>query len=281
VICAACWIALAGPQLYWQQGGERGATAALRWQLGWVAPPENWIFFWGKNLGAFWIFLALALAAPAILPPLARRFLWGFMPLFAIGNIVVFQPWDWDNHKVFLFWFLAVCIFVAALVVHFWRENHSVVLRTLLVGTLATMLASGVLANLYQLAGNDRHPILNAEEVELAALVRDQTPPRARFVTGLGNSHPISTLSGRSVIMSYPGWLWTHGIDSQQRERDVREIYAFGPRAAQLLAQYSVDYVVVGPSERQDLKANVAAFSTRYQPVITTQNYTVYKVGTR
>ena len=60
----------------------------------------------------------------------------------------------------------------------------------------------------------------------------------------------------------------------------MREIYALGPQAQALLSKYAVDYVVIGPSERQDLKANVAAFNARYRPVISTANYTVYRVRT-
>jgi hypothetical protein len=271
------WLLLALPQLYVQQGGDRGATAALRLQPGWVASPDLWPWFWLKNLGAFLPLLLLALTQPDLLPERSRRFLWGFMPVFALANLVVFQPWDWDNHKVLLYWFLAVALLVAALLVHFWRR-HALLVRGLLAVMVLTMTLSGLLINLHQLLGRDRHQLATTEELALAELIRVNTPARAVFAVGLQNNHPVPMLTGRRVVMSYPGWLWTHGIDVSDRERDLREIYALGERAPALMEQYGVDYVVIGPGERNDLAANVAAFQARYPVVVSSTNYAVFDV---
>ncbi|HEY0603308.1 MAG TPA: hypothetical protein VGD58_10375 [Herpetosiphonaceae bacterium] len=272
------WVLLAVPQLYIQQGGERGATAALRLQVGWIAKPDSWLWFWLKNLGAFLPLLLVALTQPDLLSVRAWRFLWGFMPVFALANLVVFQPWDWDNHKVLVYWFLAVAILVAALLMQTWRQQRSIVVRGLLVVVVLTMTLSGLLVNLHQLLGLSRYQLANTEEIMLADLVRTQTPERAVFAAGIQNNHPVPMLTGRRVVMSYPGWLWTHGIDVAERERDLREIYALGERTDALLKQYGVDYVVIGPGERNDLAANTAAFQARYPVVISTPNYQVFDV---
>lgn len=272
------WVLLAVPQLYIQQGGERGATAALRLQIGWIAKPDAWLWFWLKNLGAFLPLLLVALNQPDLLPARAWRFLWGFMPVFAIANLVVFQPWDWDNHKVLVYWFLAVAILVAALLMQTWRQQRSALVRGLLVVVVLTMTLSGLLVNLHQLLGLSRYQLANTEEIMLAELVRTQTPERATFAVGIQNNHPVPMLTGRRVVMSYPGWLWTHGIDVTEREQDLREIYALGERATTLLEQYGVDYVVIGPGERNDLAANTAAFQQRYPVVISTPSYQVFDV---
>ncbi|MBV9791028.1 MAG: hypothetical protein JOZ51_22730 [Chloroflexi bacterium] len=272
------WVLLAVPQLYIQQGGERGATAALRLQIGWIAKPDAWLWFWLKNLGAFLPLLLVALTQPDLLPKRVWLFLWGFMPAFAIANLVVFQPWDWDNHKVLVYWFLAVSILVAALLMQTWRRQRSPVVRGLLVVVVLTMTLSGLLINLHQLLGRSRYQLANTEEIALAELVLTQTPADAVFAVGIQNNHPVPMLTGRRVVMSYPGWLWTHGIDVTERERDLREIYAFGERATALIEQYGVDYVVIGPGERNELAANVAAFQSRYPVMISTPNYQVFDV---
>ncbi len=272
------WVLLAAPQLYIQHGGSRGATAALRLQVGWIASPDSWPWFWLKNLGAFLPLLLPALAERDLLPARSRRFLWGFMPVFVIANLVVLQPWDWDNHKVFGYWFLAVTILVAALMTQTWRQQRSIVVHGLLIFIVMTMTFSGLLINLNQLLGRDRYQLANTEDIALADLVLAQTPERSVFAVGLQNNHPVPMLTGRRVVMGYPGWLWTHGIDATGRERDLREIYAFGARASALLAVYGVDYVVIGPFERDELGANVAAFQERYPVVISTQNYMVLDV---
>ena len=279
LIFGVAWLALAVPQLIVQQGGQGSDVRLIRWDIGWIAPPDPWPWFWLKNLGWFVPLLLVALANRRLLDSTARRLLWAFMPTFAICNLFAFRPWAWDNTKLLFYWFLAVSILVAALLVRAWREQGTPLVRTILVGIVATMVLTGVLMNVQQLLGKDRYQLVNAEEVRLAEIVRDQTDPHAIFVTGTQHNHPIPVLAGRQVLMSYPGWLFSSGIDYAQRERDLRAIYAFTADAPQLLASYNVDYIVIGPTERTDFKANTAAIRARFgQPVIATGQYEVYKV---
>lgn len=273
------WVAIAVPLLQFQQGGEQGATDALRIHLGWLAAPDNWLWFWLKNLGWFWPLLALAWWERDILPPLTRRFLLGFMPVFGVANIVVFQPWDWDNHKLMVLWFLAVCLLVAALITKVWNTERPFLTRLLLSGVVLSMILSGLLVNLQQLLGRDRYRLSDREEMQVAEAVLAQTPSRAIFTIGSDVDHPIPTLTGRRVLMGYWGWLWTHGIDYGERERDLKAIYAYTDNTPSLLAKYNIDYVVIGPVEREQLQPNVKAFRQRYPQIITTPNYEIFAVS--
>jgi hypothetical protein len=271
------WIILAVPQLYAQQGGERGALAALRWQVGWVSAPDGWLWFWVKNLGWFVPLLVFALSQHRRQEPVSGRFLLAFMPVFVLANLIVFQPWDWDNIKVLLYWFLASSILVGVVLTQLWNARR-LLARGFAVIVVTTMVLSGVLLHIDQLVGNDRHLLLSGEELELGAAIRAQTPPDAIFVAGLHHNHPVSVVSGRRVVIGYPGPLWATGLDYESREQDVRAIYQFAANTPQLLAKYNVSYVVVGPRERDQLKANSAAFRTHYRHILHTAHYDVYKI---
>jgi uncharacterized membrane protein len=78
--------------------------------------------------------------------------------------------------------------------------------------------------------------------------------------------------------MSYTGWLYAFGIDYGERERDLRAIYALAPNMPALLDKYNVEYVVIGPGEIQSFKPDVAAFRARYQRIISTGSYEIFKV---
>ena len=285
------WVVITVPQLYVQLGSERGALGALRMQVGWMAPPDSWPGFWLTSLGCFLPLLGLALAQRNLLPAPAQRFLWAFMPVFAIGNLVVFQPWDWDNTKVFLYWFLAVCILVAALIAKTWRRSSlpirwgrlagigTFMVQWLLAGVTLSLILSGLMVNLKQLLEQDQHLFLTLEEVQLAEAVRAETPRHTIFVVGLQHNHPVPMLTGRQVVVGYSGWLSTQGYDYEERERDLYAIYALAPNAPQLLAKYRVDYVVIGPREREELAANLAAYLAHYPTIIRTANYQVFAVG--
>jgi hypothetical protein len=274
----APWIALAVPQLLAQQGGAPGALRAFRWQLGWVAGPVPWWWFWLENLGLFVPLGLVALLARDLLPAPSRRFLLGFMPVFVAANLFVFQPWDWDNTKVMVWWFLAVCVLVAAWLARAWREHRSLPARIAWWMALLVLTLSGLLADLDQGLGRDRHLFLTREELEVARQVRERTPPHALFVVGTQNNHPVPVMAGRRVLMSYPGWLWSQGVDYHDREREVRAIYALAPDADSLMHHYRVSFVVVGPVERAELGADEAAWRTRFPAVVSTRRYRVYDV---
>ncbi|HEX2034440.1 MAG TPA: hypothetical protein VHS99_09670 [Chloroflexota bacterium] len=290
VLFFAAWVVIAAPQLGLLLGSEHQA-GAVRLQVGWMAGDDAWPWFWLKNLGFFLPLLGLALVRRRGMPVPGYRFLWAFMPVFVAGNLVVFQPWAWDNTKIFVYWFLGVCILVAALLAHAWRAHpvhpeqdvmHSVraaAVHGLVAGAVLVMTLPGLLANLDQLLGKDRHLLLTAEELRVAAAVREQTPRRSVFAVGLQHNHPVTVMTGRPVVMGYPGWLWTHGYDYTERERDLRTIYAFGPNAPELLKKYGVSFLVMGPTERQQLGGDSAAYRQHYRTIVRSANYEVFAVG--
>jgi hypothetical protein len=270
------WAAVAGPQLAWLRGAEAGPLAALRWAPGWVAHPDPWIVFWLLNWG---LLVPLAIAAVArrdLLPSRSRRFLLALLGLFIPANLVVFQPWDWDNTKVLVWAYLAACILAAAVLGRAWRGP--VAARAAVGLGLATLLLSGLLENLGQGLGRERHRLLTAEEITLAERVRADTAPGALFVCGLQHNHPVPVLAGRRVLLSYPGWHWSQGLDISDRERDVRAIYSLAPGADAILARHGVSYVVVGPWERAHLGADPGGFRARYPVAIATASYEVFDV---
>jgi hypothetical protein len=277
VLFFAVWTALALPQVWLQQNGGPGAISAMRVQLGWVAAPDAWPWFWLKNLGLFVPLAATALARGDPAVPRARRFLTGFMPLFLIANVVVFQPWAWDNTKVLVYWFLACCILVAALVSRVW-ESSGVPGRAMTAAALATMVLSGLLENFGQALGRDRHLVLSAEELRLADSTRARTPPQAVLAVGLRHNHPITLLTGRRVVLGYPGWMWSQGLHYQERERALGAIFALTQDAPRLLRQYGVDYVVIGPDERQRFAANLEGYRARFPTLLRTENYEIFAV---
>jgi uncharacterized membrane protein len=200
------------------------------------------------------------------------------MPTFVLCNLIVFRPWDWDNSKFFFYWFLAVCILVGMLLTKTWREHRSAAVRTVVAGIVATMVLSGLLVNYQQLAGKDHNLLLSMEELRVADQVRKLTPAHATFVVSFQHNHPVPVMAGRRVVMSYTGWLFAFGVQYQERERDVRSIYALAPNTAALLEKYNVDYIVIGPGEEQEFKPNVELFRSRYPRIINTENYEIFKV---
>ncbi|HTM57307.1 MAG TPA: hypothetical protein VL123_02710 [Candidatus Udaeobacter sp.] len=273
------WIAIAVPQLLLLLHAGAGPLSAFRFHPGWIAAPDPWGWFWLKNLGLILPLAVAGLAWPGLFTRDSRRVLFALMPAFLIANLFIFQPWDWDNTKILTLWYLGISILCGAALAALWRRWAGAVPRIALGVALASMVLSGLLLNLDEMMGRDRHTLLSHEELDLARMIRERTPPHALFAAGLRHNHPVAVLSGRRVLIGYPAWLWSQGIDSAAEERDLRTILAFAPGAPELIARYGIDYVVVGPEETEKLGANPGAYASRYPCVIRTASYSVFAVG--
>ncbi|TMD42243.1 MAG: hypothetical protein E6I88_05495 [Chloroflexi bacterium] len=276
----AAMLVLAVPRLLMAVPGDPGLPPEHqypRWLIGWMSGSDLPAWFWIKNTGLFWPLLLLALLSPLALNRRARALIAPFSLVFLVANLVKFQPWDWDNSKLLVFWYMASAVAVGALMLRIWRMAAA---GGILAGAAwVTLIASGALSLLQVLPPQGPSFVwFSAEEVRLAAEVRQATPPRAVFVTGEEPTNPIADLAGRSVLISYPGWLWSSGINYAQREADLARIYNGGPAALALLSHYHVRYLVVGPSERATLHPNVDYFSATFRLVLQSANYQIYQV---
>lgn len=293
----AVTLVLAVPRLLMAVPGDKSLVALSpcyaypKLMAGWMSsacPPHGYDFppwFWLKNTGLFWPLLLFALLSPLALKGRARILLAAFSLVFLVANIVKFQPWDWDNSKVLVFWYMASGVAVGAMLIRVFRTTA--VGRALAGIAWLTLIASGALSLLQFLPPQGpTYPWFSAEDIQLAAQVRQLTPPRAVFVTGADPTNeiaaypnnPVADLAGRSVLMSYPGWLWSYGINYAQREADIRRIYNGGQPALDLLHHYHADYLVIGPSEMANLHPDLDYFNTRFQLAIHTAHYSIYAV---
>lgn len=245
---AAVIVAL--PQLLSQLGGGVGALSHTHFALWWESAKDGPVLFWLKNLGLFAPLLLFALWKRDLVSPRVRRFLFAFMGIFVVVNVVAFQPWTWDNHKILVYWFLAMTLLVAGLLAWAWRRWRSVIPRLGLVAAVLTMTTSGVFEDVGAFAGQSRYGMLSNDGIAFAAQVRERTDPHALFVIGPENHDPDSMLTGRRIFVGYPNWLWTEGIPYEFRTAVVQQMYRDLPNAGQLFATYSIDYISVGPYER-------------------------------
>jgi hypothetical protein len=193
-------------------------------------------------------------------PPDLLRFAMTTTPIFIVANVVVFQSWDWDNTKLFAYWYLGGALLVAALCVHWWHAFGGVIrrraaphLRPLAdigrgvasVVTAMSVLATGVIVMLRFLpwqpacgapgaeaghctAGPVSGPytLVSAADLQAAQAVDAAVPRQAVFMTPPRFDDPITVITGRPVVAGYHGWLWSYGLDDRQRQADVTAAYA-------------------------------------------------------
>jgi hypothetical protein len=241
----------------------------MRFQPGWLGRDEPiQIIYWVRNLGLPLLLLLFAYFAG---PPHWRRFYLAFVCLMLIAVLFVLSPNDYDNLKLMYVWYAPTCVLIGMWLARLSRKRWLFPLVTI---TLVVSIASGVLA---VRRGMIEHEMMfTAEQAQAAGYVRDHTAPRALFLTAPTFHQPVLNLAGRPVVRGVTDWLWSHGYNFQEREADVRRIYAGAEDAAELLRYYRIDYVYLGEVERVDMKADPAFFESRFPVLYRSPAITIY-----
>lgn len=275
--------------------------------------PQYW-WFWIANTGIA-VLLCAVVAVAAVLrlgggrlgqlghrlhspfAPDLRRLALALTAVFGVANIVVLQSWDWDNTKLFAWWYVGAALLIASLVVHWWRRWWRGIAAAAI--TVSVVL-TGVLVLLRLLpwtpaavAVGGPYLVASADEIRMAHQVAVRTSPHAIFVTqGIPND-PLLTVGGRTAVEGYVGWLWSYGTDLDSRATDIRTIYAgcvayaADPCAVfPLLRRYGADYVEVdsraGLPGMTQPEPNAGWWSSQGFPVVARSgSITVYDVRGR
>ena len=272
VMISWCWFAvpiatIALPQMLWII--PRHSHTFLRVQLGWMAGNDPILLFWLKNLGFhLFVFLGAFFVARREL----KTFCLAFAGIFLISNVLVFQPYDYDNLKIMVWWFLVSCLLAAYLLQRLRFRLGTGVALFLLTGLTVT----GIISVYREM--NLSWRLFSSDDLALAEFVKDHTSREALFLTSDKHNNPISCLAGRRIVMGYRGWLWTHGIDYRRRERDVLAMFSGRDDASSLLQMYGVNFVLFERDRAAELGENRKFLAEHLIEVYASKNYTLFAV---
>jgi hypothetical protein len=274
------------PELIWSiTGSATHAGKFFAMHFGWDSGTQNFIWFWIKNTGFVMPLLIAGLVAVMIAQkrksdPESREsdsklyFYIPFALIFVLANIFKFAPWEWDNIKLLIYWFVASLPFICLILAMLWQKKWP--LKIVAALCFAVLTFSGGLDVWRTVSGQVNALVFDQNAVEFGKQINLRTAPNAIIMNAPTYNSP-AVLSGRISVMRYPGHLGSHGIDYAGRERDVRAIYMGSPNAAELIEKYGIDYAIVSPQERT-LPGFNEGFFRQFPVRATVGEYTLYKV---
>jgi hypothetical protein len=280
VLFAASASALALPQMFFatRDSGVR-AGQFFGWEFGWAHGQTNVVWFWIKNTAVFIPLLVAALVWRGA--GVSRRLLFFYLPFvlcFVVPNVYRLSPWVWDNIKVLLYWWVASAPLVALVLVRLWRRGGA--WRAAALALLLMQTAAGGLDVWRAASGAVERRSFDPAGVAFAEIVKQETDPRSLILHAPTYNDPVY-LTGRRTYLGYPGHVWSHGIDYTAREAELKRIYSGSPEASSLIQSAGIEYVVVGPLEREELRKhglNVnESFFAKYRKVGEAGGYRLYK----
>ncbi|MBX7055246.1 MAG: hypothetical protein K1X36_09840 [Pyrinomonadaceae bacterium] len=283
---------IAVPELLWSMSGSASeAGKFIGWNFGWDKGDANVIWFWLKNTGivipmiAAGIYLVLTFAKAgdgehsmkAEPMPDARSLLLFYIPfllLYVVSNAVKLAPWEWDNIKVLIYWYVGSLPLIAVALAKIWESGTK--FRALAVACVLAMTLSGGLDVWRTMSGQNKIRVFDTDAVRLAEQIKAKTPPNALFLNAPTYNSAV-VLTGRRSFMRYIGHLSSHGIDYAEREEQTKRIYDGGGVAELYLRKNEIEYVLVSPEERNSLGANEEFFK-KYSVIAESGQYRVYKI---
>lgn len=271
---------LALPQIFfWTISSQTTGSGFLRTQLGWTANEgDNWVWFWTKNIGIVFVLLVPAIFA------VKRRLLSvysGALILFIIANLVLFQPNDYDNNKVFYVWYMFSVFLVTAYVFSIYQRMKGINARWLLMailiffGTFSAVLTIGREANSAGIQNYDKSAVAVAE------YVNKHTPKNALFISGDQHVNPISTFTGRKLYCGTGLFLFFHGVNYQERAGEIATMYKSPDQFGALAAKTKIDYVYYSNYERDQFKVTPSFFEQNYPTVFHQGDIYVFAISDR
>jgi hypothetical protein len=247
-------------------------------QVGWVSKAATYmqfVKFWWDNAG---LTLALGLLGIFFLKRNQLLFLLPFAGIFIFANLIRMQPWDWDNIKILMFWYFALCILAAIFVsrafdflidLKRWLKSLKIgkkmplapkiiafFLGAMIASWVLLCIASGLLT-FYAWAGSGA-VMWSAKDIEMANWINANTEKTAVFLIAGKHNHIAYTLAGRQALAGYDGHLWSHGLDYFQQASATREIYASAD--VETAKKWGVNYIYLGPVEINEWGANLQLF---------------------
>ncbi len=276
-----CVVAI--PELIWAMSGSATKTSEfIAFHFGWDAGKTNIFWFWLKNTGLFIPILLFGIylnyfpqkredaeiegkrqkakgkSEIETQSQIANRksqilFYLPFIFLFIVSNTMKLAPWEWDNIKVLIYWFVGSLPFVAFALA--WIYNQNKVLKLVAVGVLIMLIGAGAVDVWRVVSKQINYQVFDADAGRIAAQIKSKTAPNALFLNAPTYNTAV-VLSGRRSLMRYIGHLSSHGIDYAEREKDLKTIYEGKATADVLLKNYNIEYVLISPEERAYMTQN-------------------------
>jgi hypothetical protein len=239
----------------------------------WADDKRNFFRLWWFGLGVFW-----ALALFHCLASFDSRQFKLYLPslfVFAVSNLVHYQPWNLDNTKVFYNGWVPLAVAAAA---HFLATLQRTKFRlgTLLMAILALAACGSSALGLWK-AICDGGNIWDEEDVyTVASWAINNSHPKSVWLTDSDHNHPISCLAGRQILVGYRGWLPSHHLNDQERIRAIIALDA-NPDDTTLIDRFNVDFICFNLQHSNELNFRFSSKVKSWKLAYRLQKYEVWQ----
>ena len=261
----------------------------------------NAVWFWLKNFGCIFAGWIVASFFVWRARPEFRAWISASWALFAVGNLVKLQAWEFDNNKLLFWWWVLAILFSLALFAGGKRSEHSLSQqgakqdasgRARSLSAVFALVAFTFFSSCagvvdvwaraqygFQILPNvTQFGYYGSDERIVAGWIEGNTKPDDAFLTSSQPTQFIPMITGRGIYLGYHGWLWSHGFGSLVNARiaAIRSFLRTGD--ARTLCAAGVRYWLMDNDFANEFSANKDANPA---PWLATKSVFSYRDGNR
>ena len=212
----------------------------------------NIFWFWTKNFGiVIWGWFAAVffffLYKKTNITKLFKQSSLIIIPsllLFLIPNLVLLQPWEFDNNKILFYWWIFASVSTLIVTKNLFKNRRIAIATFTFVIILSTFSGIVDVASRITKITANHYGYYNKEDVKIAEWIKQNTIPNARFLTGDFVDQFVPIITGRPIYLGYPGWLWSQGKASLSNERKKNATDFLLTGQSDTMCKDGVSYVV-------------------------------------
>lgn len=280
VIYGCIVLVLAAPQLFfWTFRQTSGNDSFLRYSFNWVNHNDTYFWFYLKNWGVTALF-----AVPAILYASKdnKKLLIACGFIFCIAELILFQPNEYDNNKLFFIVYMILIMLVSDWLLCVWDKLKDVKGRAYLaVITVFAGIFSGSLSIIREWKSGADYMTYSADDIKMAEYIKENTPSDALFLTSSYHINPVVSLAGRNIYIGSSLYVYFHGMGNENSRRNEEITTAYQGSYEELTEfcnDKGIDYVYVGKNERNSFSVSEDTLN-KLEKIYTIGTETLYKVN--
>jgi hypothetical protein len=280
VYYGAIALVMALPQLIlWTFSQTGGNDSFLNFQFNWVNHTDPYIWFYIKNWGIIFLFII-----PAFFNTSNdnKKLLISCAVLFLIAELILFQPNEYDNNKLFFISYMAAVIVVSEFLVMLYNKMQGIKLRWFLaVLVIVSGTLSGALTIIREYHSGGMYQTFSADDIKFSEFLKEETNPNDIILTGTEHLNPVTTLAGRTVYVGPSLYVYFHGLGDEYTERnnEIEKIYEGSYEQLKSFAEKNnISYIYVSSYEKNDYSIN-SSMLEKLEKVYDANSIQLYKIN--
>ena len=269
---------IAFPQLfYWTFSQTKGNSNFLNFQFNWVNHNDPYIWFYIKNWG---------IVALCIIPAFFyankdnKKLVISSLILFIIAELVLFQPNEYDNNKLFFVVYMIYMIICSDWLVNIYEKLKGIKGRVylamvvIIIGTLSGILTIG-----REIYSGGLYQTFSKDMIEMSEYIKKNTNSDAVFLTSTTHINPVVSLAGRNIYVGSSLYVYFHGLGNEFaiRDSEVRNAYHLSYQELyDFCINNNIDYIYKGVYE-QEYSPLIETFS-QFEKVVSFGSEELYRV---